>query len=416
MLLSQEHIEHWKNKSKLFFRFIFSYFALYIILMFLSPLFESLYRWIGSTILNIDYNYNVSGFGSGDHTYAYINLFVNVVLAVIIFTIWSILDRQRKNYNKLFYWFLVIVRIFLIGFMFLYGFVKVFQIQFQSPSLLRLLQPLGEFSPMGLAWMYMGYSKGFGIFAGLMEIIGGLLLISRKTTTLGAFVIIGVMTQVAMMNLMFDIPVKLFSIHLVFMAAMIFITDIKRFFSVFIKNKSTESYNYYYPISSPSYHKTIRTLKYIMVPLIIIVACFLGYLGELNVSDKNHKPSFYGIWESELFIKNSDTITPLITDSQRWHYLIIERKGNAIVKTMDNQILRYNFITDTTNQKISMYRVKGNADSLNLSYLARDKDYLQLEGRLKNDSINVKLFKKDLNDFPLKSRAFHWINERPYNL
>jgi hypothetical protein len=416
MLLSQEYKEHWGNKDKLLFRLVFSYFGLYIFLMFFSTLFETPYKWIGSNILNIDYNYNVSGSGSGDHTYAYINLFVNVVLAIIVFIIWSILDNKRKNYNKVFYWFLVIVRIFLIAFMLLYGFVKVFQIQFQSPSLVRLLQPLGEFSPMGLAWTYMGYSKGFGIFAGLMEILGGVLLISRKTSTLGAFIIIGVMTQVAMMNLMFDIPVKLFSIHLVLMATVIFMTDIKRFTSVFFKNKSTESYNYFYPIDSPSYHKIIGVLKKIFVPLIIITACILGYLGELNVSDKNHKPALYGIWESEIFIKNSDTLAPLITDSKRWHYLIIERKGKAIVKTMDDQILRYDFITDTTNHKISMYRVKGDADSLNINYTFRNNNYLKLEGTLKNDSIIITLFKKDLNEFPLKSRSFHWINERPYNL
>lgn len=416
MLLTQEYIEHWKTKSKLFFRLIFSYFSLYVILFFFSPLFKTPYKWIGSNILNIDYTYNVSGFGSGDHTYAYINLLVNVVLAIIVFIIWSILDNKRKNYNKAFYWFLVIVRIFLIAFMLLYGFVKVFQIQFQSPSLVRLLQPLGEFSPMGLAWTYMGYSKGFSIFAGLMEILGGVLLISRKTSTLGAFIIIGVMTQVAMMNLMFDIPVKLFSIHLVIMASVIFMTDIKRFISVFITNKSTESYNHYYPISSPSYHKTIGVIKKILVPLVLIGACILGYLAELNVTDKNHKPAFYGIWESEIFIKNDVTIAPLITDSRRWHYLIIERKGKAVVKTMDNQILRYNFITDTTNQKISMYRINGDVDSLNLDYTYKNNIYLILEGTLKNDSIRIELFKKDLEDFPLKSRGFHWINERPYNL
>ncbi|WP_179343482.1 DoxX family protein [Winogradskyella ursingii] len=415
MLLSQEYREVWSTKSKIAFRFVFSYFVLYIFLMFCSGLFESPFRWIGRTILGFNYDFDISGFGSGDHTYAYITLFVNAVVAVIVSIIWSLLDKNRPSYNKLFYWFLVTIRVFLIVFMLLYGFVKVFQIQFRSPSLIHLLQPLGEFSPMGLAWTYMGYSKGFGVFAGLMEIVGGLLLISRKTTTLGSFIIIGVMTQVAMMNLMFDIPVKLFSIHLILMASVIFVTDIKRFTSVFIKNKATNAYEFYHPVSSKSYHKTINKLKKIFVPIILLVACVLGYLGELNVTDKNHKPHLYGIWESELFVKNSDTIAPLITSSNRWRYLVIENKGRAIVKTIDDELLRYNFKLDTVQKKISMYTENGKMDSLNINYIYKNTDYLNLEGSLNNDSISVTLFRKNLDDFPLRSRGFHWINERPYN-
>ena len=205
MLLSQTYIEDWTPRNKLFFRFIFSYFILYILLMFTSGLFETPFKWIGQHILGFNYDYDVNGFGSGDNTYAYVTLFVNFCVAIIVTTLWSIFSRKRQAYNTTFYWLLVVLRFFLIASMLLYGFVKVFQIQFQQPSFIELLQPLGEFSPMGLAWNYMGYSKGFGMFAGLMEITGGLLLIYRRTSTLGAFIVIGVMTQVAMMNMMFDI-------------------------------------------------------------------------------------------------------------------------------------------------------------------------------------------------------------------
>src|SRR5690606_34659512 len=142
----------------------------------------------------------------------------------------------------LLYWFLVFLRIVLVATMLLYGFVKIFKLQFPSASLTHMLDPLSDFTPMGLAWTYMGFSKGFNVFVGLMEVLGGLLLIPRRTQTLGSFIIIGVMTQVAMMNFCYDIPVKLFSIHLILMALVIFITD-HRFISVFIKNKAVDSYN-----------------------------------------------------------------------------------------------------------------------------------------------------------------------------
>ena len=117
--------------------------------------------------------------------------------------------------------------------------MKIFKLQFPSASLTHLLDPLGDFSPMGLAWTYMGFSKGFNVFVGFLELLGGLLLIPKRTQTLGSFLIIGVMTQVAVMNFCYDIPVKLFSVYLVLMALVIFITD-NRFLNVFIKNKAVK--------------------------------------------------------------------------------------------------------------------------------------------------------------------------------
>ena len=415
MSLTQTYKPEWSTRDKIVFRFIFSYFLLYMVLMFVSGLFETPFRWLGNNILGFNYDFETSGSGSGDHTYAYITLFVNLALSTIITIVWSIIGRHRKEYNKPFYWFLVALRFFIISAMLLYGFVKVFQIQFQPPSFVKLLQPLGEFSPMGLAWTYMGYSKGFGMFAGIMEISGGLLLIWRRTSTLGSFIVIGVMTQVAMMNLMFDIPVKLFSIHLILMSAVIFMTDIKRFTSVFIKNKATEHYNYFHPITSKDYHRIINKIKKILLPIILISGCILSYLGSLNISDVNHRPKLYGIWETKTFVRNNDTIVPLITDSHRWRYLIIERKGTATVKTMTDNIVKHTFITDTTTNKISLYSQYGIKDSLNFKYDLQNSSYLKLFGTLENDSLVITFSKKELSTLPLASREFHWINERPYN-
>ena len=84
-LLTQEYREHWNAISKVLFRTLFVYFVLYMLLMLLSPLFETPIRWIGKTIFKINYEYDVSGNGSGDHTFAYLTLFVTVILEIFIF-------------------------------------------------------------------------------------------------------------------------------------------------------------------------------------------------------------------------------------------------------------------------------------------------------------------------------------------
>ncbi len=385
--------------------------------MFTSGIFETPFRWIGKTILGFNYDFDISGFGSGDHTYAYITLFVNVILAIILTLVWTILGRNRKEYNKPLYWFLVVLRIFLVAAMLLYGFVKIFQIQFQPPSFSRLLQPLGEFSPMGLAWTYMGFSKGFGMFAGIMEVLGGVLLIWRRTATLGAFIVIGVMSQVAMMNLMFDIPVKLFSIHLILMALVIFMTDIKRFTAVFFKNKATSAYEFYHPVTSKSYHKIIRHGKNILLPILLIAGCILGYLGQINISDVNHRPTLYGIWEAEIFVKNNDTLAPLITDSQRWHYLLIEKKGIAMAKTMTGNYTRFTTEMDTINGKLKMHDSDIDMKNVdfNFNYTQPTSSQLQLSGSLNGSFYTIEFKKRPLDEFNLINTGFRWINERPNN-
>ncbi|WP_460217739.1 DoxX family protein [Psychroserpens sp. MEBiC05023] len=415
MLLSQEYKAQWSLLSKFFFRVVFTYIVLYIILMFISHFLEAPFRWIGKSILNINYDYDVSGFGSGDHTYAYITLFVNALLTPIIVSIWTFIDKKRQSYNQALYWFLIFLRVVLILFMFLYGSVKIYQIQFPQPSLVRLLQPLGEFSPMGLAWTYMGYSEGFNMFTGFMEILGGLLLIPRRTQTIGAFIVMGVMTHVAVMNFMFDIPVKLLSTHLVVMAGIIFITDYKRFTNVFFKNKSTEAINYYHPIKDRTYFKAIFWLKTIALAFIIVGVCITGYISERNLGHKREKPFLYGIWEVSQFIKNKDTIPPLITDYKRWRYFVLDHKGKVVIKAMSDKKYAYDISIDSTSQQIKLYRELSEFHDFNFKYKHPNSNYLELEGTLQGDKLKIILSRKDLNNFNLISRGFNWINERPYN-
>jgi len=413
-LLTQEYREHWNITSKVLFRLLFTYFVLYILLALLSPLFETPYRWIGKFIFRIHYEYEVSGNGSGDHTFAYLTLFVNAISTFVIVIIWNLLDRKRKSYNTLQYWLVVFLRFILIAAMFLYGFVKIFKLQFPSASLTHLLDPLGDFSPMGLAWTYMGFSKGFNVFVGFLEVLGGLLLIPRRTQTLGSFIVIGVMTQVAVMNFCYDIPVKLFSVHLVLMALVIFITD-HRFLNVFIKNKAVEEYNYYHPVKNAKYHKVIFWIKTIGLFIIVSFLSFNFYTTESHRGKHRKKPLLYGIWEASSFIKNGDTLQPLITDDFRWRYLIVDLKDEAIVKTMDDKKQQYKFVTDSTTQKIMIHKKGSESENYNFNYIYPNAEYLLLDGIIESDTLDIIFSRKDHEKFNLNSRGFNWINERPYN-
>ncbi|MFM1882053.1 MAG: hypothetical protein RJA05_462 [Planctomycetota bacterium] len=75
-------------------------------------------------------------------------------------------------------------------------------------SVAELLQQYGDSSPMGLMWTFMRASPAYVMFAGWMETIGGLLLLFRRTQLLGAMLVAGVMANVFVLNMCYDVPVE----------------------------------------------------------------------------------------------------------------------------------------------------------------------------------------------------------------
>ena len=132
-----------------------------------------------------------------------------------------------------------LARYYLATTMLTYGWIKLFPLQFPAPGPDRLLQAYGDSSPMGIAWTFVGASAGYQMFGGLMELVGGYLLFWRRTTFLGALVVAGVMTNVAAMNLFYDVPVKLFSTHLILMALFLAAPDLPRLFGLLLFNVPT---------------------------------------------------------------------------------------------------------------------------------------------------------------------------------
>ena len=91
--------------------------------------------------------------------------------------------------------------------------------------------------PMGVLWSFMGFSNVYQIFTGIGEALGSLLIVFRRTTTLGALLLCGVLANVALLNYTFDVPVKLFSTNLLLMAVFLAAPDAKRLFDVLVRNR-----------------------------------------------------------------------------------------------------------------------------------------------------------------------------------
>jgi len=350
--------------------------------------------------------------GSGDMTYHFLKLLFQVAVSGILATVWFLLDKQRNIFKKIKPYAFVYARYYLAFTLLTYGFAKVFPNQFWEPGLTDLTKPFGEISPMGLLWKFMGYSAPYIIFTGTMEVIAGVFLFFRKTTRLGAVLAFGVMLNIFVLNMSYDVPVKLFSFHLVLLSIIILSKDIKAYLNFFVLNKTVPAYEF-----EPYFKKgTHVKLGYLAKGLVILfISWTMISENQSNLSKYGRKaemPSLYGIYEVETFIVNNDTIEPLLTDEKRWRRLIVDKFSTNITR-MNGEILYVRSEVDTTNATVKIAPYSKPLE-YHFQYGLRDS-VLVFSGTHGKDSLRIEFRVKDKNEFHLMNRGFHWINEYPNN-
>ncbi len=95
---------------------------------------------------------------------------------------------------------------------------------------------------MGLLWVFMGMSRLYSFFGGIGEMVGGLLLVVPRFTTLGALISGAMMTNVLLLNLAYDVPRKIYSIHLVLMCVFLLLPDLRRIVDFFLLNRKLPAF------------------------------------------------------------------------------------------------------------------------------------------------------------------------------
>jgi uncharacterized membrane protein YphA (DoxX/SURF4 family) len=328
------------------------------------------------------------------------------VVALAATAVWSVANRRGPNYRTLHAWLRLLVRYTLACTLFAYGFAKVVPLQFQAPRLAKLIEPYGEFSPMGVLWNFMGASLPYTILAGAAEVIGGLLLLFRRTTTLGALLSMAVMANVAALNYCYDVPVKLYSTNLLLMTIFLAAPDLRRLANVLIFNRPAE------PADPMAVRFERRPLR---IAATVLWVVFLGYTamsavwGAMQAYQRvyagvKHVP-LYGLYEVESFRLAGRELT-LATDSARWRKIAIMDQGVSI-RLMDDSMLNY-AVTFREN-------TLGMTNYATLVWSRTDAEHVTLDGRIQWSPATVKLRKMDPTKLLLVSRGFHWIQEIPFN-
>ncbi|MGN7787367.1 hypothetical protein ACTJIJ_22730 [Niabella sp. 22666] len=421
----------WNWYEKILFRFFFVFFVLFILLnnngafptevaSFTAPIsnqFSKLVPWISKQVLKIPYEFEQNGYGSGDNTYSYVILFIIFSIAVLATILWSAIDWKRKSYVKLYYWLTVLVRFYVAFMLFSYGIVKIIKLQFPSPHVGRLMQPYGESSPMGLAWTFLGFSKGYNIFMGVAE-CAALLLLFRRTMTFGAIITLMTAANVMAVNYFFDVPVKILSTMLVVMTLFLLAHDIKRLCLFLFSGKPVSLPTIKAPVLSKKWMRITKlSLKILLIAATLIPKINYAFSADKEYGENAATSTYLGFYEVKKFIVNNKEMPAISADSTQWKHLNIRSHRPATIRLMTDSLksYEYKFIYGKENY-IELTPVGEPAYTKKTLKIESDRNGItSLSGKLDADSVQIFLYKKKKDEFLLMNRGFNWINERPFN-
>jgi len=361
-----------------------------------------------------------NGSGSGDKVFDWVMAFCYLVLAALGTLIWSVLDRRRRSYVGTYKWFRLFLRFALGSQMLIYGFVKIFPMQMPYPSLTRLVEPYGNFSPMGSLWYFIGASPAYEMLCGCAEVLGGLLVLVPRTAMLGALVCAGVTSQIFILNMTYDVPVKQLSMVLLFMSLFLAAPEFSRLRDFFFRNRAVG------PSMQTELFRTVRANRIALAVQLVFIVWLIG-TDVYGAREDWHKygggapkSALYGIWKVDRFSIDGQERSPLLNDYGRWRRVIFDYPEYMSYERMDDSIGGYGATIDEKGKNIALTKNddkkwKGSLHYQRAAHSVVSPDRLVLDGALDGHPIRMELELVDRSKFTLVGRGFHWVQDYPFN-
>ncbi|WP_109789480.1 DoxX family protein [Mycolicibacterium fortuitum] len=421
----------WPEVTKIAFRFCFLYFGLFCLLfaqitfaflgivghwlpdravMWQMTVLGPVVGWVGRHVFGVEAVLHQDS-GSGDQAAIWVMIFCLLVFSVVGTAVWSWMDRQRQDYSRLWAWFLTFVRLCVAGQMLFYGFAKLIPTQMPAPPLAALLRPYGEFSPASVLWLQVGSSYPYEMALGAVEVVAGLLLFLPRTATLGALLGVASMVQVFLLNMTFDVPVKILSGHLLLLGLVLLAPQYGRLADFLVLQRTTE------PAVQPELFadaraNTIATRVQAVLGIWMVAGCVLtGWQSWSEYGGGRDEPDFYGIWTVSRFDVDGRTAPPLTTDQSRWQRVVFDLPEVLTYQRMDGKLVDAPLKVE--DDRLSVSGPDGSALAA-LTASRPTADRLQLTGELSGRDVEIWLDRLDPDQFTLRNRGFHWVQEYPY--
>ncbi|MES1243607.1 MAG: hypothetical protein ABUT39_18515 [Acidobacteriota bacterium] len=404
-VIPDEPEERWSLARRFAVRFLLSYFLLLLLtydhVLLFVPRSEPVVRkyvelwypivvWVGKSVLHLDqdiYLLKSEADGISNTAFGTVFFFCSVALAAVAAGIWAALDRRRDE-GRLSAWLRYLLRFMLAVTLIHYGAIKLIPAQMTAPPPLSLLLPrVADLTRMQLLWIFTGTSPVYESLTGLAELTGGVLLLFRRTTLLGALICAADMAMVVTLNFCYDVHVKLLSLHLLAMALLLVAPDLRRLSDLFFFDRRVERR------AEPALFTRRRLDRAAQAVLLLfgLASMALGLSSAWKIYQMFHppKPPLYGLWTVEEF--RAEAGPP------PWRTVMVFRSGAVRVERTDGS-----WTTLPAEVKDQARRIRFEAGSF--SFSAPEADDVVLNGVWNGRPARVRLRRMELT-----RRSFHWF-------
>lgn len=429
--------QRWTPLTRLAFRFAVIYATLYVLLtqMFyglfgvilqLLPFtvpppgsawsVQTVVSWVAIKVIGFSEPLQVTPTGSGDKPYDWAFAATLLFVSALGTLIWSLAARARLAHPATHRWFRLFLRFAVGATMLSYGMAKFVPLQMPFPSLTRMLTPYGNFSHMGVLWSKIGASPAYEIFTGAVEVACAVLLFIPGLTTVGAFLTFITATQIFSLNMMYDVPVKLFSFHLIVFSTVLLAPDLKRLFRVVVLRLSADAAPEPPLVRRAGLRRGLTVLQ-IAFGAWLVISQYQGSMqGWTQYGGGAPKPPLYGIWDIDRMEINGVERAPLVTDYDRWRRLVVQNGFAVTFQRMDNTFQGFSAAVDEAAHTIT-FRQGGSEGEVigTFTYEQPSANRLIASGTLRGTPMRLETTQVDHTQFLLTKNPFRFIQERPFN-
>ncbi len=218
-----------------------------------------------------------------------------------------------------------------------------------------------------------------------------------------------------MLNMTYDVPVKLFSFHLILMSLILLAPELVRITSFFFSDRPVS------PSTHPPLFRTTRanrvalTLQVVFGLLLIAANAYGAWTNWHSFGGGAPKSPLYGIWNVERLLKDVELRPVLVTDKDSWRRVIFDGPKGITFQLVDDTFLRYGASVDNNEGRIALSKGNDKNWKANLAFQRAGQDRLTLDGEMDGHRYHVQLQLFDRNKLLVVNRGFHWIQEYPFN-
>lgn len=280
--------------------------------------FNSVFNFYNPQFVNV---FSESGFFG---IASYINFALIFLVALTGAAAWTLIDKRSAGYNRLYYWARVLARYRVAYGAIAWGYKKIFIMQMPAPNTGMLHTKFIDLFAKRLYWEAIGIVPWYEVFLGFAEFIPGILLLFRRTTTLGAALAFVVLGNVAIANHAYDIGEQVPAACLALLSLFILWYDLPAIWNLLYKERNTRVLHYYpsFPVRWQRYARL--AIKY-TANLVFVVLFFVYEVYGYAHNDFYKIPNTPGLagakghYHVTEFKLNNKLLPYSPLDTIRWH-------------------------------------------------------------------------------------------------